>query len=115
MSAAYESKILDRSQLAALARQWRTAGEKIILTNGCFDVLHVGHIRCLHAAKALGGKLVVALNSASSARTLKGEGRPRVPAPARAEMLAALHDVAATTIVAEGDVCRSVQTLCPDM
>ena len=115
MSAAYESKILDRSQLAALARQWRTAGEKIILTNGCFDVLHVGHIRCLHAAKALGGKLVVALNSDSSARTLKGEGRPRVPAPERAEILAALQDVDAVVIFPEKDVTAIIRELRPDI
>jgi rfaE bifunctional protein nucleotidyltransferase chain/domain len=115
MSGAWETKIVDRSQLAARARQWRAAGEKIILTNGCFDLLHVGHIRCLHAAKALGGKLVVAVNSDSSARALKGEGRPRVPAPERAETLAALQDVDAVTIFDELDVRQLVQTLRPDI
>lgn len=115
MSAAWEQKVIDRAQLAALARQWRAAGEKIILTNGCFDLLHVGHVRYLHAAKALGGRLVVAVNSDSSARALKGEGRPRVPALERAEVLAALHDVDAVTIFDELDVRQLIQILRPDI
>lgn len=115
MSGTTPQKILDRSQLAALARQWRATGEKIILTNGCFDLLHVGHVRYLHAAKALGGKLVVALNSDSSMRALKGEGRPRVPALERAEILAALQDVDAVTIFDELDVRALVRTLRPDI
>lgn len=115
MSAAWEQKLADRAQLAALARQWRTAGEKIILTNGCFDLLHVGHVRYLHAAKALGGKLVVAVNSDSSTRALKGEGRPRIAALERAEILAALQDVDAVTIFDELDVRELIQILRPDI
>jgi rfaE bifunctional protein nucleotidyltransferase chain/domain len=102
-------KILGRSQLAEQTKQWRTAGEKIILTNGCFDLLHVGHVRYLHAAKALGGKLVVALNSDASARAIKGEGRPRVPAAERAEILASLQDVDAITVFDEPDVRELVR------
>ncbi|HEV3037978.1 MAG TPA: adenylyltransferase/cytidyltransferase family protein [Candidatus Angelobacter sp.] len=112
---AYEAKIVDRSQLTALARNWRSTGEKIILTNGCFDLLHVGHVRYLRAAKALGGKLVVGLNSDSSTRVLKGEGRPRVPALERAEILAALQDVDAITIFDELNVRELIQTLRPDI
>jgi len=115
MSAACEAKLVDHSQLAALARKWRATGEKIILANGCFDLLHVGHVRYLRAAKALGGKLVVALNSDSSARALKGEGRPRVPASERAEILAALQDVDAITIFDELDVRELIQILRPDV
>jgi len=115
MSTAWEKKIVDRFQLAALAQQWRAAGEKIILANGCFDLLHVGHVRYLHAAKALGGKLVAAINSDSSTRALKGEGRPRLPAPERAEILAALQDVDAVTIFEELDVRELVRTLRPDI
>ena len=115
MSGTHSTKVLARSQLAALAGQWRATGEKIILTNGCFDLLHVGHIRYLRAAKALGGKLVVALNSDSSTHALKGEGRPRVPAPERAEILAAMQDVDAVTIFDELDVRELVRTLRPDI
>jgi rfaE bifunctional protein nucleotidyltransferase chain/domain len=111
----YEAKIVDRSQLTALAQNWRAAGEKIILTNGCFDLLHVGHVRYLRAAKALGGRLVVGLNSDSSTQALKGEGRPRVPASERAEILAALQDVDAITIFDELDVRELIQTLRPDI
>ncbi len=115
MSAGWEDKLADRTRLAALARQWRAAGERIILTNGCFDLLHVGHVRYLHAAKALGGKLVVAVNSDSSTRAIKGEGRPRVPALERAEILAALQDVDAVTIFDELDVRALIQILRPDI
>jgi D-glycero-beta-D-manno-heptose 1-phosphate adenylyltransferase len=96
-------------------RQWRAAGEQIVLTNGCFDLLHVGHIRYLRAAKALGGKLVVAVNSDSSARALKGEGRPRVPAAERAEILAALTDVDAITVFDSLDVRDVIRLLRPDV
>jgi D-glycero-beta-D-manno-heptose 1-phosphate adenylyltransferase len=101
--------------LAEQVRQWRAAGEQIILTNGCFDLLHVGHVRYLRAAKALGGKLVVAVNSDLSARALKGEGRPRVPAAERTEILAALTDVDAVTVFDSLDVRDVVQLLRPDI
>jgi len=78
--------------------EWRNAGEKIILANGCFDLLHVGHVRYLKAAKALGGRLVVAVNADESARRLKGEGRPIMPEGERAEIIAALGDVDAVVI-----------------
>lgn len=95
--------------------RWRTAGEKIILTNGCFDLLHVGHVRYLRAAKELGGRLIVAVNSDGSARSLKGEGRPRVPDHERAEVLAALADVDAVTIFDEPDVRHLIRLLRPDI
>src|SRR5258708_23418719 len=106
---------MNASQLAEQAARWRAAGEKIILTNGCFDLLHVGHVRYLRAAKELGGKLVVALNSDSSTRALKGEGRPRVPETERAEILAALHDVDAVTVFDEPDVRNLIRLLRPDI
>ena len=110
-----EKKILSQSELARRAQHWRSAGEKIILANGCFDVLHVGHIRYLHAAKQLGGKLVVGVNSDASARALKGEGRPRTPDSERAEILAALQDVDAVTIFHQLDVRELVRLLHPDI
>ncbi len=65
---------------------WRAQGDRVTLANGCFDLLHVGHIRYLHAAKQLGGKLIVAINADNSVRRLKGEGRPLMPAQERAEI-----------------------------
>lgn len=96
-------------------QQWRAAGEKIILTNGCFDLLHVGHVRYLQAAKALGGKLVVGINSDSSAHALKGPGRPRTPQHERAELVAAMEAVDAVTIFDTPDVRELVRLLRPDI
>src|ERR1700734_2488214 len=76
MPNAYEQKILARDELRRRVEEWRRAGERVTLANGNFDLLHVGHVRYLRAAKALGGKLVVAVNSDSSVRALKGDGRP---------------------------------------
>jgi rfaE bifunctional protein nucleotidyltransferase chain/domain len=101
--------------LAELVGQWRSAGERIILTNGCFDILHVGHVRYLRAAKQLGGRLIVAVNSDASTRTLKGEGRPRVPEGERSEILAALADVDAVTIFDSPDVAGLIRLLRPDV
>ena len=108
-------KIFNQSQLAQQVKQWRAAGEKIVFTNGCFDLLHVGHVRYLRGAKALGGKLIVGLNSDASARALKGEGRPRIPAAERAEILAALQDVDAVTIFDSLDVRELIRLLRPDV
>jgi D-glycero-beta-D-manno-heptose 1-phosphate adenylyltransferase len=106
---------MDLEQLAQQVQQWRSSGEKITLTNGCFDVLHVGHVRYLHGAKELGGKLVVAVNSDSSVRTLKGEGRPRVPDYERAEILAALADVDAVVVFDSPDVRDLIRLIRPDV
>src|SRR5271166_7176972 len=97
-------KILGREQLRERVEQWRRAGERIILANGNFDLLHVGHVRYLQGAKALGGKLVVAINADQSVRALKGEGRPVMPAEERAEIVAALADVDAVVVFPELDV-----------
>ena len=79
-------------------QQWRDQGNKVVLTNGCFDLLHVGHVRYLRAAKELGGKLLVAVNSDASVRTPERQWRPRVPDHERAEVLAALTDVDAVIV-----------------
>lgn len=107
-------KIHDSNELAQQVREWRAAGEKIILANGCFDLLHVGHVRYLDGAKALGGRLVVAINSDSSARALKGPGRPRTPQEERAELVAALQAVDAVTVFEAPDVRELVRLLRPD-
>lgn len=109
-----EHKILSRDELQGRVAQWRRAGEQITLANGCFDLLHVGHVRYLHAARQLGGKLVLAINSDESVRKLKGEGRPIMPAEERAEILAALADVDAVVIFPENDVRAIIREIKPD-
>ena len=87
-----------------------------MLTNGCFDLLHVGHVRYLRAAKQLApnARLLVGLNSDESVRVIKGQGRPRIPAEERAEILAAFSDVDAVVIFAEPDVRALIRELKPD-
>ena len=110
-----DSKIHTRPSLAEQVKHWREQGERIILANGGFDLLHVGHVRYLHGAKALGGKLVVAVNSDSSLRQLKGTGRPLMPADDRAEILAALDDVDAIVVFDEPDVRALIREIHPDV
>jgi D-glycero-beta-D-manno-heptose 1-phosphate adenylyltransferase len=110
-----KSKIFDRAALRRQVQRWRQAGEHITLANGCFDLFHVGHVRYLHAAKELGGRLIVAINSDDSVRLLKGEGRPLMPAEERAEILAALADVDAVVIFPERDVRALIGEIRPDV
>jgi rfaE bifunctional protein nucleotidyltransferase chain/domain len=114
LTASLQQKILSREQLRERVAEWRRSGSPVTLANGCFDVLHVGHIRYLHAARELGGKLVVAVNSDDSVRRLKGEGRPVMPAVERAEILAALADVDAVVIFSERDVRAIIREIRPD-
>jgi D-glycero-beta-D-manno-heptose 1-phosphate adenylyltransferase len=109
------SKIVERNALASRIAEWRAAGEQVVLANGCFDLLHVGHVRYLSGAKALGGKLVVAMNSDSSVQRLKGEGRPLMPVGERAEIIAALADVDAVVIFDEPDVRALIREIRPDI
>lgn len=108
-------KIVGREALRQRVAKWREDGEQIVLTNGCFDLLHVGHIRYLRGAKSLGGKLVVAINSDRSVRELKGEGRPLMAAAERAEILAALSDVDAVVVFDEPDVRALIREIHPDV
>lgn len=94
-------KLVSRSDLAVLGDRLRAAGQRVVFTNGCFDLLHVGHLRYLRQARALGDVLVVGLNADSSVRELKGAGRPLVPEEERAELLAGLECVDHVTIFAE--------------
>jgi len=110
-----ESKILTRDQLREQVQQWRRAGQRIILANGNFDLLHVGHVRYLRGAKALGGKLVVAVNSDESVRALKGEARPIMPEQERAEIVSALADVDAVIVFPELDVRSIIREIRPDI
>lgn len=114
MSASANPKILSRDELRDRVAEWRRAGARVTLANGCFDLLHVGHVRYLRAARELGGKLVVAINSDASVQALKGAGRPLMPAEERAEILAALSDVDAVTIFSEHDVRAIIREIRPD-
>jgi rfaE bifunctional protein nucleotidyltransferase chain/domain len=86
-------KILQLDELAAVSDELRRDGKKLVVTNGCFDLLHVGHVRYLQAARALGDALAVGLNGDESVRALKGDARPLNPERDRAEVLAALNSV----------------------
>lgn len=110
----YSDKILSREQLRERAREWRGRQQTIALANGCFDILHVGHIRYLQAAAAVADTLVVAINSDASTRQLKGEGQPILPEQARAELVAAVRGVAAVTIFDELNVELLLRELHPD-
>jgi len=110
-----DEKIVERDQLRERVEKWRRAGERIVLANGNFDLLHVGHVRYLRGAKQLGGKLVVAINSDDSVRALKGEGRPVMPAEERAEIVASLADVDAVVIFPELDVRALIREIRPDI
>jgi rfaE bifunctional protein nucleotidyltransferase chain/domain len=108
-------KIFSRDALRERVAEWRHSGQPIVLANGCFDLLHVGHIRYLRGAKALGGKLVVAMNSDQSVTRLKGAGRPLMPAAERAEIVAALTDVDAVVLFDEPDVRALIREIRPDV
>ena len=109
------NKILTRDELKQRVAEWRRVGQQVVMANGCFDVLHVGHIRYLQAAKDLGGKLIVAVNSDDSVRALKGEGRPVMPDAERAEVLSALEPVDAVVIFPERDVRSLLNDIRPDV
>jgi rfaE bifunctional protein nucleotidyltransferase chain/domain len=93
----------------------RARGRRIAFANGCFDVLHVGHVRYLEAAAREGDRLVVAVNDDASVRALKGEGRPILPAEARAELVAALRAVHYVVLFPERTVERLLRTIRPDV
>jgi D-glycero-beta-D-manno-heptose 1-phosphate adenylyltransferase len=107
--------VLDPEAAARWADTQRRLGKTIVLANGCFDLLHVGHVRYLAAARALGDALVVGINSDASVRRLKGAGRPLMSAPERAELLGALGAVDAVVIFDEDTVERLVGLLRPDV
>lgn len=108
-------KILSREELIIRRRQWKDNGCRVVFTNGCFDLLHLGHVRLLEQARALGDLLVVGLNSDASVRGLKGEGRPLLPEAERAEVLAALACVDALTVFEEATPREVISALRPDV
>lgn len=110
-----EEKIKAQADLAQIVQARRERGERCVFTNGCFDILHVGHIRYLQEARELGDYLVVALNSDQSVRQLKGYPRPFVTQDERAEMIAALESVDYVTIYDELTADSIIQLLRPEI
>ena len=108
-------KILTRDDLRDERARLRGAGKSLVFTNGVFDILHIGHVRYLEQARALGDALVVAVNSDSSVRELKGPGRPLTAAADRAEILAALETVNYVTIFNELSPRSLITELLPDV
>ena len=109
------SKILSREELLAERARLRAAGRSLVFTNGVFDILHVGHVRYLARARALGDALVVAINSDCSVRELKGQGRPIVNEGERAEIIAALRQVSYVTIFDDPSPRSLIAELLPDV
>ncbi len=108
-------KVLDRDTLKHKVEVLRKAGKRVVFTNGCFDLLHIGHERCLQMASQQGDCLVVAVNSDSSVRQIKGPGRPMVPEDQRAEEVAALGCVDWVTVFDEPDPLVLIKLLKPDV
>jgi rfaE bifunctional protein nucleotidyltransferase chain/domain len=106
--------VLDRNKLINAVARARAAGSSVVLANGCFDVFHVGHVRYLAGAKALGDILVVAVNSDRQAHRLKGEGRPFLPDAERAEFISAIRGVDLVTIFDEPTVEELIRAIRPD-
>jgi D-glycero-beta-D-manno-heptose 1-phosphate adenylyltransferase len=109
------AKIVSLEQLNQRAKDLRQAGKKIVATNGCFDLLHVGHIRYLEAARALGDALIVGINGDQSVRELKGPGRPVNREADRAQIVAALQCVDLVVIFPELRATRFLQLVAPDV
>jgi rfaE bifunctional protein nucleotidyltransferase chain/domain len=109
--------LVPRSELASLVQRLRAAGEvsRVVLANGCFDVLHAGHVRYLEDARSRGDLLIVALNEDASVRRIKGAGRPLVPLADRAEVVAALRAVDHVTSFGEDTLEATLRALRPDV
>lgn len=108
-------KVVNVKELAQIAKAMRAAGKRLVITNGCFDLLHLGHVRYLQAARALGDVLAVGLNGDQSVRELKGADRPINNERDRAEVLAALEDVDFVAIFPEVRATRFLETVAPEI
>jgi rfaE bifunctional protein nucleotidyltransferase chain/domain len=110
-----KNKILDQNEAKNTISAWKDSGLEVVFTNGCFDILHLGHIDYLEHSSALGDKLVVGLNSDPSVTRLKGEGRPINPEYARARILAALSFVDLVVIFGEDTPLELIRNFLPDI
>jgi rfaE bifunctional protein nucleotidyltransferase chain/domain len=109
------SRILDRETLVARIAAAKLDGARIVLANGCFDILHAGHVRYIEGARALGDLLVVGINSDAQVAKLKGAGRPILPEAERAELVASLQAVDLVTIFSEPTVTELLLAMKPDV
>ena len=109
------TKLLDEKQLDVVVSRLKKEGTKIVFTNGCFDIIHVGHIRCLKEARELGDVLIVGLNSDTSTRMIKGEHRPVIPEHERAEILAAIEYVDYVTLFSDKTPYELIKRILPDV
>ncbi|GAB2558881.1 D-glycero-beta-D-manno-heptose 1-phosphate adenylyltransferase [Spirosoma aerophilum] len=110
-----ESKILTREQAVQQAEKWRAEGQQIVFTNGCFDIVHLGHIDYLEKARQLGHRLILGLNTDASVSCIKGPLRPVVNEYARARLMAALEFVDAVTLFGEPTPLELIEDVKPDV
>ena len=110
-----KNKIVDRKELTALVKQWQHKGETVVFTNGCFDILHLGHVDYLEKARAKGDRLVIGLNTDDSVARLKGPTRPLNNEYSRARLLASLAFVDALTHFGEDTPYELIKELLPDI
>jgi rfaE bifunctional protein nucleotidyltransferase chain/domain len=111
----HSEKVLDRTKAEEEVKNWRAEGERVVFTNGCFDILHPGHIDLLTKAGALGDRLIIGLNSDASVQKLeKGPGRPVIDQASRALLVASLEMVDAVVVFDEGTPLALIQSLGPD-
>ncbi len=108
-------RVMSQQEVILYAAAEKRNGHRVVFTNGCFDLLHPGHIRCLEQARSLGDCLIVAINSDASMRALKGPGRPLIPEEERAEILAALAAVDAVTIFDDPTPREIISCVLPDV
>lgn len=112
---ASEEKIVTRVQAEDLVTEWKSAGNKIVFTNGCFDILHMGHVDYLEKARNLGDKLIIGLNTDNSVSRFKGSERPIQDQHSRARVMAALSSVDAVVLFDEDNPLELISALLPDI
>src|ERR671933_157504 len=110
-----ESKILSREEAIRQADQWRAQGQRIVFTNGCFDIVHLGHIDYLEKARNLGDRMILGLNTDASVSCIKGPMRPVVNEYARARLMAALEFIDAVTLFGEPTPLELIEAVKPDI
>ena len=107
-------KIVDISEAQSICQAWKAQGKEVVFTNGCFDILHMGHVEYLEKARALGDRMILGLNTDASIKRLKGETRPVVPEQARARVMAALQFIDLVVLFDEDTPLEIIKTLLPD-
>jgi D-beta-D-heptose 7-phosphate kinase/D-beta-D-heptose 1-phosphate adenosyltransferase len=109
------NKIVSKNQAQDMIAEWRRNGQRVVFTNGCFDILHIGHIKLLHAAADEGDKLIIGLNSDLSVKNLKGDSRPIVPEAERAALLSSIKGVDLVVFFHEATPVELIRSFKPDI